>query len=288
MEDDNDERQEEMDCIAAIFPETIFDPSDPFTATIEIPVNPQTPVKVVFPASSDGTIATGLINTPPPEQDDVNNIPILESHDLSHLPSLRLRISLPDGYPSAKAPHFELSTSPAWLSRKKLDELEASGEQMWEEAGRSLVVYGFIDSLQQAAENAFGFTESGMVLEASPELKISLLDYDIKARQQAFEKETFDCGVCLGMLCLSHSCWSVMLTVCNRSKERHSMSQDDRMRTCLLPSMPSRFLQQRNQRRRFSISKMSRSLVREAASFFLKSQTTTDTTWSVRTPTNPS
>jgi E3 ubiquitin-protein ligase RNF14 len=69
---------------------------------------------------------------------------------------------------------------------------------MWEDVGRSLVVYGFIDSLQQAAENAFGFAESGKVLEASPELKISLLDYDIKARQQAFEKETFDCGICLG------------------------------------------------------------------------------------------
>jgi E3 ubiquitin-protein ligase RNF14 len=197
MEDD-DERQEEMDCIAAIFPETIFSPSDPFTATIELPVNTQTPVKVIFPASSDGTIATGLNAPPPQQQNDQTNIPELETHNLSHLPSVQLRISLPKGYPAQKPAKFELSTSPAWLSRKHLDELEASGEQMWEEAGRSLVVYGFIDSLQQAAENAFGFAESGKVLEASPELKISLLDYDIKARQQAFDKETFDCGVCLG------------------------------------------------------------------------------------------
>lgn len=199
MEDD--ERQEEMDCIAAIFPETIFSPSDPFTATIELPVNPQTPVKVVFPASTDGTIATGL-NAPPPQaqqQETTNNVPDLESHNLSHLPSLQLRVSLPKGYPSSHPAKFELSTSPAWLSRQKLDELEASGEQMWEEAGRGAVVYGFIDSLQQAAENAFGYAESGKVLEASPELKISLLDYDIKARQMAFERETFDCGVCLGM-----------------------------------------------------------------------------------------
>ena len=71
---------------------------------------------------------------------------------------------------------------------------------MWEEAGRSLVVYQFIDSLQQAAENAFGFAEGGKVLEVSQDLKISLLDYDIKACQLAFDKETFDCGICLGKI----------------------------------------------------------------------------------------
>lgn len=196
LEMEDDERQEEMDCIAAIFPEILLDTKSPFTASIELPVNPQISVKVIFPVASDG-IATGLI-TPPPQEDILNDDPNVESHNLAYLPSVQLKISLPAGYPAEKPAKFELSTSPEWLSRKHLDELEASGEQMWEEAGRSLVVYGFIDSLQQAAENAFGFAESGKVLEVSPELKISLLDYDIKARQQAFEKETFDCGVCLG------------------------------------------------------------------------------------------
>jgi E3 ubiquitin-protein ligase RNF14 len=59
------------------------------------------------------------------------------------------------------------------------------------------VVYGYIDFLQQEAENAFGFAE-GRNLEVPQDFKISLLDYDIKATQAAFEKETFDCGVCLG------------------------------------------------------------------------------------------
>jgi E3 ubiquitin-protein ligase RNF14 len=69
---------------------------------------------------------------------------------------------------------------------------------MWEDSGRSSIVYGYIDFLQQEAENAFGFAENGKLLEISQDFKISLLDYDIKATQATFSKETFDCRVCLG------------------------------------------------------------------------------------------
>ena len=199
-----DERQVELDCISAIFPEIVLDPNEPFTATIDLPVNPRNPVKVYFPASADGAIQTPL-HTPPRSvasghedgqgvADHANNV---ESHNLSYLPSLQLHIILPEGYPATYAPKFELATSPAWLSREYLDELQANGECMWEEADHSEIVFGYIDSLQQAAENAFGYGE-GKVLEIPQEYKIALLDYDIKATQAAFEKETFDCGVCLG------------------------------------------------------------------------------------------
>ena len=208
-----DERQEELDCLTAIFPEITIDPQHPFTASIELPVNPQDRVKVVFPVASDGI--TTAPPTPPRSTNGLENAetpdiaPNVESHDLSYLPSLQLHIELPFGYPSEEPPRFKLSTNPPWLSREHLDKLQASGEQMWEEAGRGLVVYGFIDSLQQAAENAFGFTESGKSLEIPQDFKISLLDYDIKATQAAFEKETFDCGVCLGrmtsIICFKHN-----------------------------------------------------------------------------------
>jgi len=198
-----DERQTELDCIAAIFPEIEIDPENQFCATIDIPVHPTAPVKVVFPAASDGGGAALL--TPPgsatsgQEKEDnadgnANNV---ASHNLSYLPSLQLRITLPEGYPEEKPAKFELSTSPQWISRSHLDDLERTGEQMWEEAGRSLVVFGYIDSLQQAAENAFGFSENGRTLEIPQDFMISLLDYDIKSTQAAFENETFDCGVCL-------------------------------------------------------------------------------------------
>jgi E3 ubiquitin-protein ligase RNF14 len=200
----DDARQVELDCISAIFPEIVLDPNEPFAATIDLLVNPRNPVKVYFPASADGAIQTPP-HTPPRSAtsghedghtpiDLANNV---ESHNLSYLPSLQLHIILPKGYPATCAPKFELSTSPAWLSREYLDELQGNGERMWEEADHSEIVFGYIDSLQQAAENAFGYGE-GKVLEIPQEYKIALLDYDIKATQAAFEKETFDCGVCLG------------------------------------------------------------------------------------------
>jgi E3 ubiquitin-protein ligase RNF14 len=199
-----DERQVELDCISAIFPEIVLDPYDPFSVSIDLPVHPRNPVKVYFPASADGAIQTPL-PTPPRSAasgdedrqivvDHANNV---ESHNLSYLPSLQLRIILPKGYPAVCAPKFELSTSPAWLSRAYLDELQADGERMWEEADHSEIIFGYIDSLQQAAENTFGYGE-GKVLEIPQEYKIALLDYDIKATQAAFEKESFECGVCLG------------------------------------------------------------------------------------------
>lgn len=199
----DDERQVEMDCISAIFPEMIIDPDNPFSASIELPVNPSTAVKVVFL-----TVAQGLtpLPTPPPSgasdqegQAALQPAHNVESHNLSHLPPLQLHINLPEGYPADRAPTFELATTPAWLSRAYLDELQDNGRLLWEEGGRTEVVYGYIDSLQQAAENAFGHAD-GEALVLSRELKIALLDHDIKATQAAFDKETFDCGVCLGKM----------------------------------------------------------------------------------------
>ena len=201
-----DERQVELDCISAIFPEIVLDTNDHFSATIDLPVNPRNPVKVYFPASADGAIQTPFPTPPRSEasgQEDgraaVDLTNDVESHDLSYLPSLRLHITLPEGYPSTCAPKFELSTAPAWLSRGYLDELQANGHRMWEESDHSEIVFGYIDSLQQAAENAFGHGH-GKIMEIPQDYKIALLDYDIKAAQAAFEKETFDCGVCLGRI----------------------------------------------------------------------------------------
>ncbi|KAE8443377.1 hypothetical protein EG329_001935 [Mollisiaceae sp. DMI_Dod_QoI] len=195
-----DERQVEMECIAAIFPEILFGHKNPFSATIELPVHPTSSVKVIFPTSADGLLPTPPRSATSGQEDNQPTVRLannVESHNLSYLPSLELRITLPEGYPEEKPASFQLSTTPEWLSRSYLDELQEHGEQMWEECGRSLVVYGYIDFLQQAAENAFGFSEKGKILEIPQDFKISLLDYDIKASQAAFDKETFDCGVCL-------------------------------------------------------------------------------------------
>ena len=198
----DDERTVELDCLAAIFPEIVLHTKDSFRASIELPVNPTAPVKVVFPASADGILPTPPLSDTSSQEDaelGPRAAPNVESHNLNYLPNLKLNITLPEGYPEKNPPKFELSTNPPWLSRKYLDELEAHGEEMWEEAGRSVVAYAYIDYLQQAAENAFGFAEGGKTLEIPLDYKISLLDANIRATQAAFAKETFDCGICLGI-----------------------------------------------------------------------------------------
>lgn len=66
---DEDERASELSTLAAIYPELLIDPSDLFSATIDIPVKPTRPIFVSFPPSSDGEQA-GL-PTPPNSDDKV-------------------------------------------------------------------------------------------------------------------------------------------------------------------------------------------------------------------------
>lgn len=191
--DGDDEREIEMDSITAIFPEMALDPKNKFMATMDIPVVPLKTVPVIFRASQDTSIA----EDPNPATELPAEIPA-ETHNLSHLPSLHLQITLPDGYPSKNAPIFQLSTNPAWLSQDILTQLENDGPRLWEEFGHDQVVYSYIDHLQQASETVFGVLDDSPYLEVSHEHQISLLDYDIKAKRAAFEIETFECGICLG------------------------------------------------------------------------------------------
>lgn len=228
MEDD--ERRIELDCIAAIYPELTFDSKDPFSASLSLPINPQNPVAVKFAAenneTTDNQAAPPLINAenqverPVGEEGDVEH--------LSYLPDLQVQITLPDGYPSEVPAKFRLSTTPPWLSREYLDELEATSLQMWEDTDHGQTVFGYVDSLQQAAENAFGYGEEGRILVLPPELKIGLLDFDIRAKQAAFAKETFECGICLGKLYAELLERDAQLTYSDyRPKERLSLSSDD-------------------------------------------------------------
>ena len=188
--DMEDERQVELSSISAIFPEIILDAQDPFSASIDLPVTPSTPLPVVFPEFSDGTLVAN-------ESRDESQ-PRLETHLLSHLPSLHLKITLPKGYPASEPPIFRLSTTPQWVPDAVFDRLSSDGRRLWEEFGHDQIVFSYIDHLQQAAENTFGVLGEKETLEVSQDLKISILDFNIQAKRAAFEKETFDCGVCLG------------------------------------------------------------------------------------------
>lgn len=193
MDDDTnrveDDREVELSSISAIFPELVLDATDPFSASIDLPVAPSLALPIIFPALPDNE--TG---------DEVEP----EVHHLNYLPSLHLQVSLPEGYPAKNPPIFEISTTPQWLSQKILDKLAEDGERLWEELGRDQVLYSYIDHVQQATENVFGVLDNSEYLKICPDYKIALLDYDIKSKKAAFDRETFDCGVCLGMIRLAY------------------------------------------------------------------------------------
>ncbi|RYP51372.1 hypothetical protein DL768_003300 [Monosporascus sp. mg162] len=189
--EEEDAREVELSTLTAIYPELQVDERDSHTVSIELPVSLTKPLTVLFPAVSEATPPTGTPGITVPGASNV------DSQSLSHLPSLQVRITLPDGYPQKEPPKAVISTSPLWLPEDVLRKLEYDAERLWEELGRDQVVFAYIDNLQQSTDNLFGLVDGKGTLEVPPEHKIAILDYDIKAKRKAFEKETFDCGICL-------------------------------------------------------------------------------------------
>ncbi|RAK79678.1 RBR-type E3 ubiquitin transferase [Aspergillus fijiensis CBS 313.89] len=212
MEDD---RSVELSSIAAIFPEITIDPVSPYKASLDIPVKPSRPVRVrfqqpqqqqqlpenVFPAilTPPTSVDAGENGFPfKAEEQIIPAEPDNEVYIISHFPPLCLEIELPEGYPAEQAPLFNLETNPAWLPSSTLSELVDDGKRLWEECGRDLVVYTYIDHLQQLCDTGFGSSgSSDGEMQLSRDLKIALLDFNNKAEQEMFEQETFECGVCL-------------------------------------------------------------------------------------------
>ncbi|KAI1498233.1 RWD domain-containing protein [Biscogniauxia marginata] len=188
---EEDAREVELSTIAAIYPELQIDENDPYTVSIELPVSLAKPLTVLFPAATEAA--------PPvaPSQGPFAPVKNVDSQSLSNLPALQVNITLPDGYPQEKPPNVTISTSPPWLSAHILRKLEGDATKLWEEMGRDQVIFTYIDDLQRLAEDVFGLVDSNGTLKVAPEHKIAILDYDIKAKQRAFDKETFVCGICL-------------------------------------------------------------------------------------------
>ena len=223
MDEAADERAIELSSLAAIYPELVIDPSDPFTAFIDIPIEPIKPLTILFPSAGRWGAQTGLL-TPAASEEALNSgsgyftashqtatpdqtirvadapaeEPVQDIHILSHLPPLKLHITLPDGYPSQEPPLFYVHTEASWIPAWRLQQLRDAGHTIWEEMGRDQVVFTYIDYLRGAADNAFSLTREGPdYLEVSQDLKLPLLDYDLKAKRAKFEQQTFECGICL-------------------------------------------------------------------------------------------
>ena len=200
--DDNtggdDERAIEISSVAAIYPELAIDSLNPYSASIDIPVEPIEPLAIRFPTAVNQGIR---LPTPPPSDGVSHTTTDVAGQDvqkLAHLPPLTLSISLPEGYPRQTPPCFRLTTEPGWLPEWRLQELKDSGRTIWEDMGRDQVVFAYIDHLREVADNGLGLgNKDGEHLEVSNDLKLALLDFDLKAKRAKFEAGTYECGICL-------------------------------------------------------------------------------------------
>uniref|UniRef100_L2GFX2 RBR-type E3 ubiquitin transferase n=1 Tax=Colletotrichum fructicola (strain Nara gc5) TaxID=1213859 RepID=L2GFX2_COLFN len=232
--DSDDPRDDELSSLHAIFPELEPDDQNPYSFSIELPVHPAKPVTVTFPAASNADVPFAA-QIPGVERR-------VESHELFHLPSVVVRISLPQGYPSEKPPSVSISTSPPWLSKEATRKLEDDGPRLWEEMGRDMVAFTYIDHVQQAADDVFGMVDGNGALEIDPLHKIAVLDYDIEATRAAFAKETFDCGVCLdpkkGSVCHKMlDCGHIFCTQCLQEFYDNAITEGDLATVrCLAPN----------------------------------------------------
>ena len=214
MEDDpgaaDDERTIELSSIAAIYPELELDPESPFDASLTIRVSPTSPLTIRFQQLVENSAP--VLPTPPTStenDEEATAVPSnklkaavpahdkLDIHRLAHLPSLNLTLHLPGGYPSTVPPDFKLTSTPAWIPRHTLQDLEKDGKRLWEELGKDQVVFSYIDHLQTQAENGFDLARDQGALSLSSEVKLALLDFDLRTKREMFKKETFYCGICL-------------------------------------------------------------------------------------------
>jgi E3 ubiquitin-protein ligase RNF14 len=202
-----DERDIELSALAAIFPELVVEPvvDDERKAHLDIEVNLDTPITVDFaPLSRQNTQASHLSvredTTPIKDTVDQLRSESGKPHvSLVHLPSLTCHITLQPSYPTSTAPIISLNSHTPWLPDRKIRKLEQQVTTLWEENGRSVVLYDYFDWLGQSSRAAFDITNTptSATLILSRELEAPLLDFDLQAKKRKFAGETIDCGVCL-------------------------------------------------------------------------------------------
>jgi len=169
--DQDDERSSEIATVSYIFPELTL--LGPHSFSLSIAVSPGSPILVVF---SDDSAA---------------------ARTLSHLPPLQLTVALPESYPLEAPPNIKLES--AWVTKEILARLHKELVSLWEEM-RDQVLYAVIDHLIQRAEEAFIQDRAAESLMVSKDLEEELIAFNKKALKDEFNRGTYECGVCLGML----------------------------------------------------------------------------------------
>lgn len=195
-----DEREEELSSLQAIYPELETVHGEHLTASLQLEVAPTNKLPVTFALPPRGP--TYALPTPP-SSDGANGTadklpdipPAVDTHELEYLPSLQLNIVLPPDYPAHSPPVVTLHTYPSWVPDDVILRLNLMCEKLWEEYGQGQVLFTYIDYLQQEAEHAFHVP--AQQLHFQHDLKAPLLTFSRNQALAKFNAETFDCSICL-------------------------------------------------------------------------------------------
>ena len=239
-EDVDDEREEELCSLSAIFPELQIASESKYTAKLLLAVAPVKPLIISFHSIPDTSKQPPHAAPPVFRIDDGGNYQpnihdetSVTSHALAHLPPLSLEIRLPSGYPAEKPPDVSLTSSHKWLNDDITKYLEARAQALWEEYGRCQILYSFIDFLQQNADDGFDLAKSNSPsLRLNKELEVPLLDFDRKTKRDNFNQGSYDCGICLeprkGAVCHQMiRCGHVFCLECLRNFYNNAIEEGD-------------------------------------------------------------
>jgi E3 ubiquitin-protein ligase RNF14 len=178
------EQEEELLALQAIFPEELkLCPGTRYPIQIELRITTSVPVAIQLPQSS--------------LMDDFSKVE-QSNAKISHLPPLYMVFQLPVEYPLESPPDVKLSTQHDWLSEAHLKELEQEVIRLWEETGRTPILYSYIAYLMEASNDLFGLAASTLNLPGA--LATVLVDYDKSTACHIFQQSTFTCGICLEVL----------------------------------------------------------------------------------------
>lgn len=238
MDDPYDEREEELSSITAIFPELIVHGVQ--SASLDLPITPSTPLLVRFVPQRP---STDVVASNGDNAQRVGAAYVEHDVHLSHLPSLKAKITLPDGYPSDQPPVASLTTDHDWLPATTLKALEQHIAVLWEDYGQCQILYTYIDCLQQAAEQGFEVDQSPEgCLTLPTSLEQPLVEFDAFTKLSIFNEGKYDCGICLepkkGSSCykMKH-CGHVFCQQCLRDYYNNAIKEGDvTIVRCLDPS----------------------------------------------------
>jgi E3 ubiquitin-protein ligase RNF14 len=177
---EEDEREQELTALLSIYPEMVRDETDSYSATVNLEIDLTERVNLKF-VSSEGTTFDQRVSS------------------LSYLPTLKVHLKLPEGYPSEKPPFVRLATDPDWLPTETLSSLEEMVVELWESWGQVQIIFTYLDTLSDEAQRVFGLRNpnegNAILLDGSKYL--DMMVFQAHAKKDRFERQTFSCEVCL-------------------------------------------------------------------------------------------